>query len=252
MDAAPQRGEVYLGSNGIDNYVEILSSDDFSVSTAGELTVSAWLRPDVLNFPFAEGTGYVHWLGKGDTGQQEWTFRIYRRKNTDTPPRPNGISFYVFNPEGGFGVGNYFQDPVLKGGWIHVVGVAGSDQTYICKDGSYRRCDTYRGPATGGCPIHTQADSSDQLEIDPQGGPAPLRIGTRDFGSFFKGGIRKVRIWNRAIQKGEIQALFASDTVPQDGLVAEYLLDRNTDRRAADTADGHDGLIFGAAWAKQN
>ena len=80
---------------------------------------------------------------------------------------------------------------------------------------------------------------------------APLRIGTRDFGSFFKGGIRKVRIWNRAIQEGEIRALFVNDTAPQDGLVAEYLLDRSTDRNAADTADGYDGLIFGAVWATQ-
>jgi hypothetical protein len=251
MGVGPQRGEVYLRFNGIDNYIEIPSSADFCISTSGELSVSAWMRPDVLNFPAFEGSGYVHWMGKGDTGQQEWAFRIYNRKNDETPPRPNRISFYVFNPQGGLGVGSYFQDPIVKGAWLHVVGVAGSAQTYMYKDGSYRRCDTYRGPATSGCPIHTLPDSGDQLVIDPQGGSAPLRIGTRDFSSFFKGGIRKVRIWNRVIQDGEIQALFASDTVPPDGLVAEYLLDRNTDFTAADTAGGHDGLITGAAWAKQ-
>ncbi len=46
MSAEPNRGDIYLRFNGIDNYVEIPSSDDFSVSTSGELTVSAWLRPD--------------------------------------------------------------------------------------------------------------------------------------------------------------------------------------------------------------
>jgi hypothetical protein len=252
MSAAPQPGDVYLHFNGIDNYVEIPSSDAFSISTSGELSVSAWLRPDVLNFPASEGSGYVHWMGKGETGQAEWTLRIYSHSNTETPPRPNRISFYVFNPEGGLGVGSYFQDPIVKGGWIHVVGIAGSAQTYIYKDGSYRRCDTYRGPATGGCPIHKQPGSGDQLVIDPQPGSAPLRIGTRDFGSFFKGGMQRVRIWNRAIQEGEVQGLFASDTVPQAGLVAEYLLNRNTGDTAADTADGHDGLISGAEWRKQH
>jgi hypothetical protein len=52
--------------------------------------------------------GYVHWLGKGkgtgDTGQQEWVFRMYNLDNTtETPPRPNHISYYVFNREGGEG-----------------------------------------------------------------------------------------------------------------------------------------------------
>src|SRR5262249_25434975 len=144
------------------------------------------------------------------------------------------------------------QDPVKKGRWIHAVGVAGSAQTHIYKDGVHRRCDTYRGPATRGCPIHGQPDSDDQLIINPQAGSAPLRIGTRDFGSFFKGGIRKVRIWSRVLQQGEIQELFASDAAPQDGLVAEYLFDEDTGNAATDTAGGHTGTIFGAKWAKQS
>jgi hypothetical protein len=70
-------------------------------------------------------------------------------------------------------------------------------------------------------------------------------------GSFFKGGIRKVRLWKRALKEDEIRPLFTSDTVPPDGLVAEYLFDRNTERAAPDNVGGHDGLIFGAVWAKQ-
>ena len=253
MSAAPNRGDIYLRFNGIDNYVEIPSSDDFSISTSGELTVSAWLRPDVLNFPNWESTGYVHWMGKGETSQQEWVFRMYNRDNTtETPERPNRISFYVFNPEGGLGVGSFFQDPIKKGRWIHVVGVAGSAQTHIYRDGVHRRCDTYRGPAAGSCPIHKQSGSDEQLIINPQGGSAPVRIGTRDFSSFFKGGIRKVRVWNRVLQQDEIQELFANDAVPPDGLVAEYRFDQDLADAATDTAGGHDGTIFGAKWAKQS
>jgi hypothetical protein len=79
-----------------------------------------------------------------------------------------------------------------------------------------------------------------------------LRIGTRDFGSFFKGGIRKVRIWSRVLDQNEIQELYDADAVPPEGLVAEYLFDKNTGDAATDTASGHDGTIFGAKWAKQS
>ena len=34
-----------------DDYIEIPDSPDFSVATTGQLTVSAWIRPDVLTFP---------------------------------------------------------------------------------------------------------------------------------------------------------------------------------------------------------
>jgi hypothetical protein len=54
VNAEPQPGDVYLRFNGRDAYVEIPSIDDYSVSTTGELTVSAWMRPDTLNFPSVE------------------------------------------------------------------------------------------------------------------------------------------------------------------------------------------------------
>jgi hypothetical protein len=53
-DAEPQAGDAYLRFNGRDTYVQIPSIDDYSVSTTGELTVSAWMRPDTLNFPSVE------------------------------------------------------------------------------------------------------------------------------------------------------------------------------------------------------
>ena len=44
-NARPQPGDVYLELNGRDAYVEIPSIADYSISTTGELTISAWLRP---------------------------------------------------------------------------------------------------------------------------------------------------------------------------------------------------------------
>ena len=93
--------------DGQQTHVEIPDSEDFSVSTGG-LTVSVWMRPDVLTFPIEEGEGYVHWLGKEEAGKQEWTFRIYGAdttapadtNNPDGPTRSGRVSFYVFNPDG--------------------------------------------------------------------------------------------------------------------------------------------------------
>jgi hypothetical protein len=80
--------------------------------------------------------------------------------------------------------------------------------------------------------------------ITPQPGSAPLRIGTRDLKSFFLGAIKGVRVWDRVLTAAEVQ-MVASDSVPQDGLVAEYRLDQDV---AMDTTELHNGRIVGGSW----
>ena len=218
---------VFLEFNGVTSYVEVADSPVFSVSTAGALTVAAWMKPDTLAFPQTEGSGYVYWLGKGEASRQEWVFRMYSQGNTEG--RANRISFYVFNPAGGLGIGSYFEDPVTPGEWIHVVGVADGQSTSIYKNGVFRRSDVYAG------------------SIVPQRGTAPLRIGTRDFHSYFQGGLAEVRMWDRALGSAEIAGLY-SDRVPRAGLVAEYLLDAGGGTIARDTGGLHDGTIVSAQW----
>ena len=258
-NAEPQAGDSYLRFNGRDAYVEIPSIDEYSVSTTGELTVSAWMRPDTLNFPSVEPkSDYIHWLGKGDAsgdgGNQEWTFRMYNHHDPlDAPPRPNRISFYLFNPQGGLGVGSFVQVPVHKEKWIHLVGVADSTRTYFYRDGEYIRCDTYRGPQQGSCEIHFQdPDKTIQLVIDPQTGAAPLRLGTKDLGSFLEGGVTRVRLWNRVVSAAEVWDLYSTDNAPRDGLVGEFLLNADTGVTAIDSAQGNNGTIVNAAWAIEN
>jgi hypothetical protein len=145
--------------------------------------------------------------------------------------------FTAFNPQGGLGIGSHEQVPIHKGKWIHIVGVADSARTYIYKDGQYIRCDTYRGPAQGPCEIHDQAPPNQDLQliIDPQAGPAPLRLGTKDLGSFFEGGLTRVRLWTRALIASEIAALYSTDDAPQHSLVAEFLLSSDTGSTAMDS-----------------
>lgn len=227
--------------NGISDYIQIPDDPAFSVTTTGELSVAAWMRPDVLTFPKFQSTGYVHWMGKGETGRQEWVFRMYNLETKDDPPRPNRISFYVFNPDGHQGIGSYFQEPVTPGVWIHVVGVVTKDTTSIYKNGEFKDCDRYTGTGTGRCHNY-----SPDRWITPERGTAPLRIGTRDLESFFLGSIREVRLWNRALSAHDVSSLF-SGQVPE-GVVAEYLLHYDV---AVDTVRSHNGVIVGGQWSSE-
>jgi Concanavalin A-like lectin/glucanases superfamily len=220
------------------NYIEIPDNAVFSAATTGSLTVSAWMRPDTLSFPISEDDGsgdnpYVHWLGKGEDDQQEWTFRMYN--DNPTQARPSRISFYVFNPKASsgekinLGVGAYFQDPVTVGEWIHVTGVA---------DGAQQATVIYKN----GAKENQQLWSKEK--IVPVHGTAPVRIATRDLNSFFLGAIRDVRVWNRALTKEEVKMVY-THVIPHDGLVAAYLLSRDP---APDSIGGHDGRVNGGTW----
>jgi hypothetical protein len=115
------------------------------------------------------------------------------------------------------------------------------------------RCDTYSGPQQGPCEIHFQdPDKTVQLVIDPQAGAAPLRLGTKDLGSFLEGGLTRVRLWNRALSAAEVSDLYSADNAPQGGLVGEFLLNADTGATAIDSAQGNNGTIVKAAWAIEN
>jgi hypothetical protein len=110
-------------------YVEVADAALWSLQPANTgLTVEAWLRVDTLEFNDAQGAhlDYIHWLGKGITGAEEWTFRVYSLTNQAN--RPNRISFYVFNAAGGEGAGAYSQygptnpNKLKVGEWQHLVG----------------------------------------------------------------------------------------------------------------------------------
>jgi hypothetical protein len=240
----------YLMFDGIDNYVEVGSSPPFSVATTGALTVSVRMMPQVLTFTHSV-RGYVHWLGKGtgfgNSGQQEWTFRMYNLANDAN--RPNRISFYVFNPEGRLGVGSYYEDhnnPVVAGQWMHFTGVADNGMITIYKKGiDTGHCFQYEGD--GPCQ-HQLDEAGNRIVIDPAAGSAHLRIGTQDGQSHFEGGIAALRIWSRALTNTEVGDLYQSNQVPTDGLVAQYLLDEGSGTVAFDTSGGNNGTIHGARW----
>ena len=229
QDAGP--APVFDGSTG---YVEIPDSEDFSQPTRGGLTVEAWLRPDTLAMPNVEGSGYVHWLGKGEPQQQEWVARMYQAGNSEG--RANRISFYAFNLSGGLGAGSYFQDPLTAGAWLHVVGRIDAVNTSIFCNGDQRDTDPLSG-----------------YDIIPEHGSAPVRIGTRECVSFFQGAIGRVAIYGAPLSAESIQAHYQArgsagyDALIQgeEALVAYWRLDETGGDVASDATGRHPGRYVG-------
>ena len=204
-----------LHFNGIDSVLTIPDDADFSVDTTGFLSVSVWVRPegtsltddDELLFANTQGSGYVHWLGKGEAsgkhGNREWSFRIYSADNTERPNRHNRMSFYLFGYSGGLGPGCYVEDAVVTGTWMHLVAAVSRPEQRIWwyKNGELRDSVGF-GPA----------DSYPIPDEDLRNGSAPVRMGSQDGRSFFRGAIDDVYVYNRVLSAAEILGLYRDPT----------------------------------------
>jgi hypothetical protein len=237
-DGAP----VFDGRTG---FVEIPDADQLSETATGAFTVEAWIRPDSTSMPRQESSGYVHWMGKGVTGQHEWVARMYQDGNADD--RANRISFYSYNLTGGLGAGSYFQDSVTAGAWIHYAGEFDDVNTYIFKNGVLRDQDPLSG-----------------YDITPGNGTAPVRIGTRDMNSFFQGSIARVAIYSTRLPAQTLAAHAAATdaraydamVLAEPSLVAYWRLDEQSGTVAADALGRHNGTyrgtvtLRGATWRR--
>lgn len=197
-------GDPATDFDGATGYLEVADTPALSPATTGRFTLEAWMRPDTLEFPHSQSSGYVHWMGKGETGQHEYVARMYSKTNTEN--RPNRISGYAFNLDGGLGAGSYFQDAVVAGQWIHYVLVIDSADksaeypygyTKIYRDGVLRDQDQLQISGT---------------VITPARGTAPFRVGTRDFGSWFAGAVGKVAVYDHELSAERIAAHTAAMT----------------------------------------
>lgn len=196
--------------NGRGSYIEIPSHPDFSQSTSGQgLSVEAWVRPDVLEFKGDSKDQYIHWLGKGGAApvagratrvvqQYEWAFRFYSR----TAKRPNRMSAYLFNLEGGLGAGAYFEDKLTAGEWIHVVAcydAGGADSPGRPGVSIYKNGELRQGPSSSGARYNNRL-----WQITSVPGLAPVRLGTRDLGRFLTGALDEVAIYPRVLSAAEV------------------------------------------------
>ncbi len=235
--------------DGQGGYVEIPDHDAYSRPEGGALTVEAWIRPQSLVFPTAEMDGYVHWCGKGEVpGQRESACRIYSLDNI--VERKNRVSWYMFNPPGGLGVGSYFQDDLVAGEWIYYVGTVDMTHTAIYRDGVLRD----RAPLDW---------TKRKIVINPENKDSPFRIGTRDAGnnSYFYGAIARFAIYQGTLSDAQIREHYlAVGTAAYDDLVLSepsvvgyWPLDEQSGSVAIDLKGGnhgtyHGGVTLGVPW----
>ncbi|MFH5181851.1 LamG-like jellyroll fold domain-containing protein [Paenibacillus sp. TAB 01] len=195
-------GEGAIKFNGVDQYFTIPDDDYLEVTRTGILTVEAWMRPDVLQFTHSESSGYVHWMGKGTSGQHSWVARMYSLTNTEN--RPNRISGYSFNLSGGLGAGSYFQDAVTAGEWIHYTLVINTVDTSSAYPTGYTKL--YKNG------VLRDQDSLSGYSIVPGNGTAPMRVGTRDLASFFEGAVGKVAVYDYELTPAQLAAHYTQMT----------------------------------------
>jgi len=203
--------------DGVGSVLTIPSHEDFSLNTTGYLSISAWLQPGgtaltpqgELLFSRTEGSGYVHWLGKGDrygdNGNQEWSLRIYSADNTEDPPRHNRLSAYVFAYRGAKGPGSHVEEPLAGGTWEHLAALFSKPDHRISsyKNGVHKDTDSFDADASFPIPdgdIHT--------------GDAPVRLGSQNGRSYFRGAIADVYFYNRLLDDQEIIGLYLDGPRP--------------------------------------
>jgi hypothetical protein len=197
-------GETATVFNGSSQYMQVGDHPALSPATAGVLTLEAWMRPDALHFPHTEGTGYVHWMGKGAPNNHEYAARMYSTGNRED--RANRISGYLFNASGGKGAGSYFQREVRPGQWIHYVFVINANETSAKYPNGYTKI--YRN----GELAHQNNLDYRGTPVTPHHGSAPFRVGTRDFNSFFKGAIGKVAMYGKELPARRIAQHYVAMT----------------------------------------
>jgi hypothetical protein len=223
----PSTAHCMRNRNGTDTaecqYVEIKDEDPtdgqddlLEITTKGVLTFEAWVKRYKPNFDAVENPNstdsqghYIHWMGKGETGNQSWASRMYNEDSQDRSHRISGYAFNLNDPPPDYGLGSFFEDSVDD--WVHYAFTIDTTKT------SVKKCDgttisTPRGYTrifrNGKC---RDVDSlkgtvnDTPVEIVPMNANAPTRIGTQSRESFFQGAIGKVAIYNRALEEPELK-----------------------------------------------
>lgn len=178
----------------------------FWVQTLG-LTLHTFLRIDRTVFHGENSEGYIHWLGKGEGEQQEWTFRLYSQDSQDAPAHTGWVSFYVYSPSGGRGAGAAYQatnlGQLVRGRWYQFVGVLDPGDWRDSTAGATIYKD---GARIAGPPMSGSLYSS--FQVTPGNGSAPLRFATRDTNSFLTGALDEIAIFDRKLTDDQISQLY--------------------------------------------
>lgn len=218
--------------NGTSDYITVPDNNVYSYATNNALSISVWVNPATLSQPTQEGTGYVHYLSKLDSGQNEWTFRMYSTGNSED--RNNRMSFYMFALAGGLGDGAYVEDKVIPGEWMHFVAtVDASKNIKLYKNGVLRNVFL-------------------ASSLTLANGTAPVRIGrgaSSAGSSYFNGSIDGVKMWSRVLSEAEVKDLYNKNAPVAVGKVGDFAINEGTGTTITDSSTtANNGTLTGGSW----
>jgi hypothetical protein len=99
--------------------------------------------------------------------------------------------------------------------------------------------------------VNGELVADETVENPDSGSPGPLTIGCDElYGTYFKGKIDEVRVYNRALDASEVATdKAAAIQTPQQGPIAAYSFDAGEGETVEDvTGNEHDGTIEGPEW----
>jgi hypothetical protein len=212
-------GDQAADFDGASQYLTIPSNATLSIPTRGVLTWEAWLRPDVLQFPNANG-GFVSWMGKCATYSPtcEWEGRMYTATNAQN--RCDRLSAYAFNSTAGLGSGADWQ-PICTlfqaGQWLHVVGEYSTSLQMtpaVCTNTAQYpgSLNIWVNGVEWDQSRHGQTGCMSQYSVIPTAHDSPLNIGSMAGDSWFKGAIGKVAIYGYLLTPAQIAAHYHAMT----------------------------------------
>ena len=208
-----------LEFNGTSSCVTVPESSELQLTE--EFTLEAWVRP------IGSGEEANPFLTQVDesAGEEEEPWSYMFLAGEDEVPK----AWVRKGGEAGF-QGIYGTEPLPEKAWAHLA---------VTDDGAHLRL------YVDGELVRTTAAPN------LTAGHGPLKIGCA-FGSYFEGRIDEVRIYNRALNEGEVQGdKEAPIQTPQAGPVAAYSFDEGEGTSAEDvTGNGHTATLEGATWAR--
>jgi hypothetical protein len=201
--------------NGINNYLSIPTSPNYSIPTTGELTWEAWIRPDNLQSTGA-ANGYSDWMGKCAEYSPtcEWEARMYTSVNSQN--RCNRLSAYAFNSGAGLGSGADWQPncgKVQAGEWLHVVAEYQTKITpAVCSSAYPGTIDIWVNGIKWNQSYHGTTGCMSQYQVIPRANNSPINIGVMAGEYWFSGSIGKVAIYDHLLSQDQINRHYSKMT----------------------------------------
>lgn len=178
----------YFSFDGVDDVVIVGDDDRLSPQTTKKFSIAMLIMFNQTNFSSPGEKAYLQFMGKASPGNYEFAFRQHNHTNSEG--KGDRISFYLFNLSGGLGAGSYVQEPIQTGDWVFLVGVYNGTHVELWKNGVLR-----------------DRDSILEYGLIPGNGNSPLKIGSVDDNLYFNGAIRELMIFNRTLERKEIESL---------------------------------------------